>query len=254
MSLLEIENVSVSFGGVVALDSVGFAIERGNICGLIGPNGAGKTTLFNCVSRVYQPSQGRISYDGVDLLKLRACDVPSLGISRTFQNLGLLLDQSVMTNVLLGAHHRMRTPYFASLLHLPPSRREERRIREACMQILRDLNIDHLAHTTTGGLPFGTLKRIELARALASDPTLILVDEPANGLTHSEVDELGDLLLQLREDHNLTVLLVEHHMRLVMRVSDKIVALALGKKILDDTPEKAQEDEALIAAYFGSPT
>jgi branched-chain amino acid transport system ATP-binding protein len=250
--LLTVRNVSIAFGGVVALDDVSFDVEAGGVCGLIGPNGAGKTTLFNCVSRLYTPRQGSIEFDGDDLLRRAPHEIASLGIARTFQNLGLVRSLTVRENVMLGAHNRLRAGFLGAALALPAVRGEEREIRAEADEILELLSLEEVAHVSAGNLPHGTLKRVELARALCVRPRLLMLDEPASGLNHDEVTQLGDLLLELRSRFDLTVLLVEHHMGMVMRYSDEVVVLHLGELIARGAPEDVQSDARVVDAYLGT--
>jgi branched-chain amino acid transport system ATP-binding protein len=251
-ALLSVENVSLRFGGVTALDDVTFSVAPGAICGLIGPNGAGKTTLFNCISRLYDPHAGSIRFDGRSLSGMPRHAIAALGIARTFQNVALFATMSTRDNVRVGAHALARGGFLANALALPLARREERRLAERADALIAEFGLHDVADRPVGELPFGVRKRVELARALAIGPKLLLLDEPAAGLNHEEVDALNEEIRAIRDRRKVAVLLVEHHMNLVMRVSDQVVALDFGRIIADGRPEDVRANPDVVRAYLGT--
>jgi branched-chain amino acid transport system ATP-binding protein len=250
-SILSVRDVTVRFGGIVALENVGFDVEAGQIVGLIGPNGAGKTTLFNCLSRIYTPDRGDIRFRDRSLLAVPPHRIADLGLGRTFQNLALFPTMTVRQNVMVGVHCRTRSDFFSNAVALPWVGREERATRREADDLLAFLALERVADHPAAGLPYGTLKRVELARALAGRPALLLADEPAAGLNHEEVGALGAILKSIRDDRGVTILLVEHHMGLVMQVSDRVVVLDFGRKIAEGPPAEIQRNADVIRAYLG---
>ncbi len=250
--ILVLNNIAMRFGAVVALNGVSFAVRRGEICGLIGPNGSGKTSLFNCISGFYRPQSGDIILDGQSLGARERHHMATLGVGRTFQNLALFRSMNVRDNILVGAHSLGRSGFLANALALPRVACEERAARARLDAVLDVLDLRHVATHPVGTLPFGTAKRVEIARALIARPKLLLLDEPACGLNHAEVEELRALLVHIRAEFALSILLVEHHMSLVMRLCGHVVALAAGVRIADGTPEQVQRNQDVIRAYLGA--
>lgn len=252
MSLLQVESLSIAFGGVKAVDNVSFEVEEGEVFTIVGPNGAGKSTIFNLISRLYEPSSGRILFDGTDITKLPAHDIAKLGVARTFQNIELFDHSSVLQNLLIGRHSRRDTNWLQELLFLPNVRRSEREHRYAVEKVIDFLGLEAYRDKLIAGLPYGIRKVVEIARALASNPKLILLDEPASGLSVEETSEMAWWIEDMQKDLGLTIFMVEHDMSLVNRVSDRVLAVAEGKPLAQGTAAEVQADPVVIEAYLGS--
>ncbi len=249
---LSVEGLFLSFGGVQALADVSFAVRRRSITGIIGPNGAGKTSLLNCVAGFYRPQRGRIRLHGEDLTRVPADRRPGLGLARTFQNIALFEGMTVLDNVKLGAHAHLRTNVFQALAYSPAARREERALREEVeREILDFLEIEHLRRRTVGSLAYGLQKRVELARALAMRPRLLLLDEPIAGMTEEETEDMARFILDIQEQRDVTIVLIEHDMGVVMDLCDQVVVLSFGEKIAEGTPGEVQASPDVVRAYLG---
>jgi branched-chain amino acid transport system ATP-binding protein len=251
MSLLQVEGLSIHFGGVKAVDNISFTVEPGEVFTIVGPNGAGKSTIFNLISRLYEPTAGRIVFDGHDITRLPAHDIAGIGIARTFQNIELFDHSSVLQNLLIGRHSRRRTRWYEDMLFLPKVRRAEREDRRIVEEVIDFLELAAYRDKLIAGLPYGVRKLVEIARALSSEPKLILLDEPASGLSVEETIDMAWWIEDMQKDLGLTVLMVEHDMSLVSRVSTRVLAVAEGKALALGTSAQVQADPRVIEAYLG---
>ena len=253
MSLLRAESLQLSFGGVRAVQDVSFAVDRGEVFSIIGPNGAGKTSIFNLISRFYDLDAGQILLDDEDVSRIAPHRVAEFGIARTFQNTELFEHETVLQNLLIGCHVNRRTRLWSELLHLPSVRKQELAFRETVEQVIDLLDLQHYREQTIGSLPYGARKMVEIARALCIRPKILLLDEPASGLNPEETDDLSFWIEDINEDLDITVLMVEHDMNLVSRVSSRVLAMAEGRVIAVGTPDEIQQHPEVLRAYLGEP-
>ncbi|WP_455940848.1 ABC transporter ATP-binding protein [Helicobacter pullorum] len=251
MALLELENVSIAFGGLKAIDNVSFSIEEGTIFGLIGPNGAGKTTMFNIITANYKPTSGKVTFCGKDISRFKPNVIVNLGIARTFQNIRLFSSMSVLENVLIGLHNDAKYTFFEAMFRVGRYFREEKRIKNRAIELLEYLGMGDKINLPANSLSYGNSRKVEIARALATNPKLLLLDEPAAGMNPKETEELCELILKMKKDFNLSVLLIEHDMPFVNRLCSEVLVLDYGKKLFNGTPQDAINNKEVIAAYLG---
>jgi len=251
LPVLDVRNLGIDFGGLTAVDSFTIALGPTEICGLIGPNGAGKTTIFNLLTSVYQPTRGSILINGIDTKGMTTYKTNKLGIARTFQNIRLFSDMTALENVKVGMHNEIKCSFLSSLLHLPAYHKAEKKANEKAMELLEFMGLSDVAHVKAGSLPYGVQRRLEIVRALASNPSIILLDEPAAGMNPSETTELMHQIRRIRDTFHIAIFLIEHDMNLVMNVCETIAVVNYGRLIAKGTPDEIRDNPAVIEAYLG---